>query len=60
MKYNHSELHFKQSNHSIIMCLKEYKIELSPNEEKKPHQITKLAIGKPGGENFSDKNENNL
>ena len=42
------------------MCLKEYKIELSPNEEKKPHQITKLAIGKPGGEDFSDEKWDNL
>ena len=36
------------------MCLKEYKVEPNPNEEKKPQQITKLAIGKPGGADFSD------
>ena len=36
------------------MCLKEYKIEPNPNEEKKPQQITELAIGKPGGADFSD------
>lgn len=39
--------HFNFANHPLTMNIK--KILKVDKEEKKPQQITKLAIGKPGG-----------
>jgi len=50
--FNHSEQHFKFSNHCIMMNIKQRKKEKTEKNEE-PQKITKLAIGKPGGADFS-------
>jgi ubiquitin carboxyl-terminal hydrolase 5/13 len=51
----HSQLHYKQSKHPIVLNFKTVLKEKKP-EDIKPEQkeITKIAIGKPGGIDFSD------
>ena len=64
---NHSRLHHKLFKHPIVLNfktkLKPVYIELlaqsnslqkTQEEEPKPKEITKLAIGKPGGADFTD------
>lgn len=51
--FNHSLLHYNQYSHPIVMNIKERKVEQT-SEVNEPKMITKLAIGKPGGADFSD------
>ncbi len=45
---NHSFLHFNMSQHPLSMNIQMVLKEKDPTKQK-PVQITKLAIGKPGG-----------
>jgi len=45
--FNHSQLHFVQSEHPIVLNIK--LIPKVKDENKEPQKITKLAIGMPGG-----------
>ncbi|KAL4447002.1 hypothetical protein ABPG74_014974 [Tetrahymena malaccensis] len=44
---NHSLLHFQQHNHPIVLNIK--LIERPPQQQEEQQDLTKLAIGKPGG-----------
>jgi uncharacterized UBP type Zn finger protein len=49
--FNHKLIHMQQNNHCVFLNMKQIRKEsLENNNEKK---ITKLAIGKPGGADFS-------
>ena len=50
--FNHTNLHFSQFSHPIVMNIKEQKV-IEEKKENEPVKITKLAIGKPGGADFT-------
>jgi len=50
--FNHKLIHMQQNNHFIFLNMKQVKKETG-DKEKNP-KITKLAIGKPGGADFSE------
>ena len=42
-------MHFQKSQHPIALNIKKVEKEISEDDKKKQQEITKLAIGKPGG-----------
>jgi ubiquitin carboxyl-terminal hydrolase 5/13 len=50
----HSQLHAKLSQHPLVLNFKARLKPKNPEPEEKPKEITRLAIGKPGGADFSD------
>ncbi len=55
--FNHSLQHSTLANHPLVLNIRKIKIEKTEEEQSK-NQITKLAIGMPGGADFEDKWEN--
>lgn len=49
----HNSIHLNQTGHSVVANLKQVLIKNEKKEEEN-QSITKLAIGKPGGADFSD------
>ena len=47
--HNHTEAYYARTGHSIFMNLRLTPKALDENGEQAPQNITKLAIGKPGG-----------
>lgn len=47
--FNHSNLHFMQKNHPVVLNIREVLVEEIKKEEGGEQKITKLAINKPGG-----------
>jgi hypothetical protein len=43
----------QQNNHLVFLNIKQIKKEISKTEEDSNNKITKLAIGKPGGVDFT-------
>jgi ubiquitin carboxyl-terminal hydrolase 5/13 len=51
--FNHKLIHMQQNNHLVYLNIKQ--VKKIPNEENisEMSKVTKLAIGKPGGADFS-------
>ena len=50
--FNHKLIHMQQNNHSVFLNMKQVK-KISKEEKSDESKVTKLAIGKPGGADFS-------
>jgi uncharacterized UBP type Zn finger protein len=49
---NHSQKHFQQTNHCLVLNLKKILIKSMEEEQIDPEKITKLGINVEGGANF--------
>lgn len=46
---NHSREHYEKTNHPIVLNLKLVEIIISGKDKDTKQELTRLAIGKPGG-----------